>query len=129
MILTQIYSSWIAAKFKCVASFIGLSNSIVWALCSLYFINEFGVTKLCQKNLTAKDLTQPIFVCADSAIPPLIEFGHCRAWLAGLSLMKLQKSLEQLPKIPKYVVVKHEIGVPLINVKNRTKYDLKNTMR
>jgi len=32
-------------------------------------------------------LTQPIFVCADlaksqdSALPPLIEFGHCRTWL------------------------------------------------
>jgi len=57
--------------------------------------------------LTAKDLTQPIFVCADlakkprfSAIPPLIEFGHCRTWLAGLSQMKLQKYLEQLPKYP-----------------------------
>ena len=98
--LTQIYSSWIAAKFKCVAPFIGLMNGMFWALCSLYFITKFDVTKLCQKNLTVKDLTQPIFVCADSTIPSLIVFGHCRAWLAGLSQMKLQKSLEQLPKNP-----------------------------
>jgi len=63
----QIYSSWIAAKFKCVASFIGLSKGMFWALCSLYLINEFDLTKLSQKNLTAKDLTQPILVCADLA--------------------------------------------------------------
>ena len=62
-----MYSSWIADKFKCVASFISLSNGIFWALCPLYFINEFDLTKLSQKNLTAKDLTQPIFVCADLA--------------------------------------------------------------
>jgi len=71
-----------------------------YILGSLYFINEFDVTKLSQMHLTAKDLTQPIFVCANSAIPPLIEFGHCRAWLARLSQIKLQKSLEQLPKNP-----------------------------
>jgi len=64
-----------------------------------------------------------------SAIPPLIEFGHCRTWLAGLSQTKLQKSLEQYQKIPKHVVVQHKIGVPMINVKNRTKYDLQNNMK
>jgi len=43
--------------------------------------------------------------------------------------MNLQKSLEQYQKIPKYVVVQHEIGVPMINVKNRTKYDLQNKLK
>jgi len=38
----------------------------------------------------------------------------------GLSQMQLQKSLEQYQKIPKSVVVQHKIGVPMINVKNRT---------
>jgi len=37
--------------------------------------------------------------------------------------MKFQKSLEQYQKIPKYV------GVPMINVKNRTKYDLQNKLK
>jgi len=36
--------------------------------------------------LTAKDLTQPIFRLRGqksrfSALPPQIEFGHCRTWL------------------------------------------------
>jgi len=43
--------------------------------------------------------------------------------------MKLQKSLEQYQKIPKYVVVQHKIEVPMINVKNRTKYDLQNKLK
>jgi len=43
--------------------------------------------------------------------------------------MKLQKSLKQFEKIPKYVVVQHKIGVPMINVKNRTKYDLQNKLK
>ena len=66
-----------------------------------------------------------------SIIPPLIEFGHCCTWLAGLSLsqMKLQKSLEQYQKIPESVMVLHKIGVPMINVKNRTKYDLQNKLK
>ena len=64
-----------------------------------------------------------------SAILPLIEFGHCRTWLAGLSQMKLQKPLEQYQKIPKSVMVQHKIGVPMINVKNRTKYDLQNKVK
>ena len=66
-----------------------------------------------------------------SAIPPLIEFGHCRTWLAGLSLsqMKLQKSLEQYQNILKSVMVQHKIRVPMINVENRTKYDLKNKLK
>jgi len=36
-----------------------------------------------------------------------------------------KKSLE----IPKYVVVQHKIGVPMINVKNTTKYDLQNELK
>jgi len=101
----------------------------------LYFINEFDVTKLSQKNLTAKDLTQPILFARIwqkprfSAIPPLIDFGHCRTWLAGLSQMKLQKSLEQYQQIPKYVMVQHKLRVPTINVKNITKYDLQNKLK
>jgi len=43
--------------------------------------------------------------------------------------MKLQKSLEQYQKIPKSVMVQHKIGVPMINVKNRTKYDLQNKLK
>jgi len=43
--------------------------------------------------------------------------------------MKLQKSLEHHQKIPKSVMVQHKIGVPMINVKNRTKYDLQNKLK
>ena len=39
--------------------------------------------------------------------------------------MQLQKSL----KIPKSVVVEYKIGVPMINVKNRIKYDLQNELK
>jgi len=41
-------------------------------------------------HLTAKDLTQPIFVLRGlgqkqrfSELPPLVELRHCRTWLAG----------------------------------------------
>jgi len=50
-------------------------------------------------------------------------------WQGSLSQMKLQKSLEQYQKIPKYVVVQHKLGVPMINVKSRTKYDLQNKLK
>jgi len=43
--------------------------------------------------------------------------------------MQPQKSLEQHQNIPKSVVVQHKIGVPMINVKNRTKYDLQNKLK
>ena len=32
-------------------------------------------------------------------------------------------------KIPTSVVVQHKIGQPMINVKNRAKYDLPNTLK
>jgi len=41
--------------------------------------------------------------------------------------MKLQNFLKQ--KIPEYVVLQHKIGVPMIDVKNRTKYDLQNKLK
>jgi len=56
----------------------------------------------------------------------VIQEVECRS---GLSQMQLQKSLEQYQKIPKSVVVQHKIGVPMINVKNRTKYDLQNKLK
>jgi len=58
-----------------------------------------------------------------------------RAGLAAspaLSQMQLQKSLEQYRKslkLPKSVVVQHKIGVPMMNVFSRTKYDLQNKLK
>ena len=56
----------------------------------------------------------------------VIQEVECRS---ELSQMQLQKSFEQYQKIPKSVVVQHKIGVPMINVKNRTKYDLQNKLK
>jgi len=48
---------------------------------------------------------------------------------AGLSQMQLQKSLEQYQKIPEALVMQQKNGVPMINIKNRTKYELQNKLK
>jgi len=48
---------------------------------------------------------------------------------SGLSQKQLQKSVEQYQKIPKSVVMQHKIEVPMINFRNRTKYDLQNELK
>ena len=44
-------------------------------------------------------------------------------WVRALSYSAGKALTNATPKIPKSVMVQHKIGVPVINVKNRTKYD------
>jgi len=47
------------------------------------------------------------------------------AWAFTNATPKITRTV---PKIAKSVVVQHKIGVRMMNVKNRTKYDLQNKL-
>jgi len=88
----------------------------------LYFINELGVTKLSQKNLTAKELTQSIFHLRELGRKSKIFRNSTSNSVRALSYLAGRALTNETPKIPRTVTKKIPKDV-VVQQKNRSAND------